>query len=184
MIYPKNLKNKDGEILLKIFLTTSIILAAIIILINKLITPGIPWSIFVCLGIIYIWTTVIYCIKKNTNIAGQVLLQMIIVSLIVISIDITIGFNGWSISIGIPIILIIANITMLILTIISHKKYIRYAIYQLLIVLISLVLFIGLLKSTGVLAIIAIAIAIFNLIISLILSYKDIREALLRKFHM
>ena len=184
MIYPQKLNSKEGEKLIKIFLIFSIIIAVILIVINKLINPEVPWTALANCGIIYIWTTVIYCIKKNTNIADQVLLQMIIVSLIVISIDITIGFNGWSVSIAIPIILIIANITMLILTIISYKKYIRYAIYQILIVLMSLVLFIGFLKGTGVLAIIATATAIFNLIISLILSFKDIKEEIIRKFHM
>lgn len=184
MIYPKKLENKDGEILLKIFLITSIIFAAILILINRLTSPGVPWAAFACCGIIYIWITVIYCIKRNSNIAGHVLLQMIIISAVVLFIDNTIGFNGWSVSIGVPIILIVANITMLILTIISHKKYIRYAIYQLLIVLISLISTGLILKTINVLAIIANVISIVNFIISLILSYKDIKEAIIRKFHM
>lgn len=183
MIYPNKLENKDGEILLKIFLATSIILAIILIVINKLTTPEIPWAEFACCGIIYMWITVIYCIKRNTNIAGHILLQMIIISAIVLFIDNTIGFNGWSVSVAIPIILITANATMLILTIISHKKYIRYAIYQLLIILITLISIGLIFKATSILAIIAMSISGFNLIISLILSYKDIKEAIIRKFH-
>ena len=109
---------------------------------------------------------------------------MIITSAVVLFIDNTIGFNGWSVSIGVPIILIVANTTMLILTIISHRKYIRYALYQLLIVLITL-LSIGLIfKTTSILAIIAFGVSAVNLIVSLILSYKDIKEAIIRKFHM
>ena len=184
MIYPKKLNNKDGEVLLKIFLITSIILAVMLILINRLTSPNVPWSAFACCGIIYTWITVIYSIKRNTNIAGHVLLQMIITSLVVLYIDNTIGFYGWSISIAVPIISITANATMLILTIISHKKYIRYAIYQLLIVLITLVSIGVIFKTTSILSIIAMCISVFNLIISLILSFKDIKEAIIRKFHM
>lgn len=184
MIYPNKLDDKDGEILLKIFLITSIILSAILIVINKLTTPEIPWGAFACCGIIYIWITVIYCIKRNTNIAGHVLLQLIITSAVVLFIDNTIGFYGWSISIGVPIILIVANTTMLILTIISHRKYIRYALYQLLIVLVTLLSMGLIFKTTSILAIIAMTVAIINLIISLILSYKDIKEAIIRQFHM
>ena len=184
MIYPKEIENKDKEILVKIFLVTSVIFAAILVVINKLTTPEIPWATFACCGIIYIWVTVIYCIKRNTNIAGHVLLQMIIISFAVLFLDNTIGFNGWSVSIAIPIILITANSAMLILTIISHKKYIRYAIYQLLIVLITLISIGLILKATSILAIIAMSISAFNLIISLILSFKDIKEAIIRKFHM
>ena len=184
MIYPKKIKNKDGEKLLKIFLITSIILAVILILINRLTNPEVPWSAFACCGIIYTWITVIYCIKRNTNIAGHVLLQMIITSGVVLFVDNTVGFNGWSVSIAIPIILITANVTMLILTIISHKKYIRYAIYQLLIVLITLIVLGAIFKTTSILAIIAMSVSVLNLIISLILSFKDIKEAIIRKFHM
>jgi len=109
---------------------------------------------------------------------------MIITSVVVLFIDKTIGFNGWSVSIAVPIILITANTTMLILTIISHKKYIRYAIYQLLIVLITLIFLEVIFKTTSILAIIAMSISTLNLIISLILSFKDIKEAVIRKFHM
>ena len=73
---------------------------------------------------------------------------------------------------------------MLILTIISHKKYIRYAIYQLLIVLITLISILLIIKNLNVLGIIAITISIANLVISLILSYKDIKDEIIRKFHM
>lgn len=184
MIYPKKLKNKDGEVLLKIFLITSIILAAILILINRSTNPVVPWSASACCGIIYIWITVIYCIKRNTNIAGHVLLQMIITSIVVLFVDNTMGFNGWAVSIAVPIISITANAAMLILTIISHNKYIRYAIYQLLIVLITLISLGLIFKTTSILAIVAISISILNLIISLILSFKDIKEAIIRKFHM
>jgi len=184
MIYPQKLNSKDNEILLKIFLATSIIIGIILIVINKLTTPNIPWAAFANCGIIYIWITVIYSVKRNTNIAGHVLLQMIIMSMLVLYIDDAIGFNGWSVSIAVPIILITANVTMLILTIISHKRYIRYAIYQLLIVLITIILLCIIFKTTSILAIVAMSVSVLNLIISLILSFKDIKEAVIRKFHM
>lgn len=69
-------------------------------------------------------------------------------------------------------------------SLISHKKYIRYAIYQLLIVLITLISLGIIFKITSRLVIIAISISVLNLIISLILSFKDIKEDIIRKFHM
>ena len=138
-------------------------------------------------GIIYIWITVFYSIKKNTNIAGHVLIQAIAISLLTIFIDYKLGFEKWSINIAIPIIIIIANITMLILTIVSYKKYIKYAIYQLIIVLFSMipVILIGEnILENKVLSIVASSISISNLILTLILSAKDVKEAVIRKFHI
>ena len=139
MIYPQKLSSKKGDEVLRILLLTSVLLALILVFINKLTTPQIHWAALANCGIIYTWITVIYAIKKSTNIAGYVLLQTIITGISVLYIDYSLGFIGWSINIAIPIILMIANVTMFVLTIITHKNYIKYAIYQLLIVLISLI---------------------------------------------
>ena len=68
MIYPKKISaNKSGK-LIKILLLSSVILAIILILINKLTTPNVSWAALANGGIIYIWITTIYSIRKNTNI--------------------------------------------------------------------------------------------------------------------
>jgi len=187
MIYPKKLSSKKGQKIINISLIISVILSIMLIVINKVTTPNIHWAALTNCGIIYIWITVLYSIKKSRNIAGHVLLQTIIISLAILYIDKKIGFSGWSINIGVPIVLIIANIAMLILTLISYKKYIRYAICQLLIVLmsiISIVFITNKLIEFQILSIIALIISILNLAITFILCYKDIKEAIIRKFHM
>ena len=187
MIYPKKLSSKKGDLIFKIFLISSVILGIILFIINKLTTPNIPWATLTNAGIIYIWITVFYSINKNTNIAGHVLIQAIAISLLTVFIDYKLGFEKWSINISIPIIIIIANVTMLVLTIVSYKKYIKYAIYQLIIVLFSMVPVILLgenVLENRVLSIIASSISIINLILTLILITKDVKEAIIRKFHI
>ena len=187
MIYPKKLSSKKGDLIFKIFLISSVILGILLFIINKLTTPNIPWATLTNAGIIYIWITVFYSINKNTNIAGHVLIQAIAISLLTVFIDYKLGFEKWSINISIPIIIIIANVTMLVLTIVSYKKYIKYAIYQLIIVLFSMVPVILLgenVLENRVLSIIASSISIINLILTLILSTKDVKEAIIRKFHI
>lgn len=187
MIYPQKLSSKKGEAIFKILLFTSIALGIILVLINKLTTPEIHWAALANCGIIYAWITVIYSIRKGINIAGHVFLQTIAISAVTLYIDDRLGFRGWSINIAVPIILMIANATMLILTIITCKNYIKYAIYQLLIVLISLssmwLIWDNIIKLR-ILCSIAICISIINLLISLILCFKDVKEALVRKLHM
>lgn len=187
MIYPKKINANKTDKLIKIFLLASIILALILWLINKLTSPNVPWAALANSGIIYAWITVIYSIKKNTNIAGHVLIQTLAISLLTLFIDYKLGFKGWSFEIAIPIIIIIANITMLILTIVSYKKYIKYAIYQLIIVIFSMlpILFIEeKIVSNPVLSIIASSISTLNFVLCLILCAKDVKEAIVRKFHM
>ena len=176
MIYPKKISVKNSERILYLCLSISVILAVILIIINRLTTPKLPWAALANCGIIYAWLTAIYCIKKNTNIAGHVVIHTIAISILTFYIDYRLDFKGWSLNIAIPIILIIANATMLILTIISYKKYIKYAIYQLFIVLMSLttiILMTNKLIELQTLSKVAIIISILNLAITLILCYKD-----------
>lgn len=187
MIYPQKLNNKRSEKIVNILLITSILIAIILVVINKITTPNVPWAGIANAGIIYTWITVIYSIRRNTNIASHVLLQMLIISFMLLYIDNRLGAFGWSIYIGIPITLMVANITMLVLAIISYRNYTKYAIYQLIIVFVSIIqlvpTFKGIIKF-GVLNQISIGISLMNLVISLTLSYKDFGKMLACKFHM
>lgn len=187
MIYPKKLNVKNSERILYLSLAISAVVAIVLIIINRLTTPEIPWAALANCGIVYAWITVMYCIKKNTNIAGHVLIQTIAISIATVYIDYRLGFKGWSLDISIPIILIIANATMLMLTVISYKKYIKYAICQLMLVIFSILPIFLMMKNIiglKILGIVSIIISALNLTITLILCYKDVKEVIIRKVHM
>ena len=187
MIYPKKIKAKKSDKIIKILICVSVGIAILLLIINKITTPRIPWAALVNSGIIYAWITVMYSIKRNVNIAGHILLQVIAISMLTAYIDYKLGWKAWSINIAIPIMIMIANITMLVLTIISHKKYIKYAIYQLVIVIFSMlpvVLINEHLIEHKVLSMTASGICFINFIVCLVLCTKDIKEAIIRKFHI
>ena len=105
---------------------------------------------------------------------------------IIVNIKFKIGFRGWSLEMAIPIIIIVANITMLILTIVSYKKYVRYAIYQLIICILSLLPIYFIYKHmvlNMILSYVAIGISILNFILTIILCARDVKEAIIIKFH-
>ncbi len=187
MIYPEKIKAKKSDKIIKILVGCSILIAVILVAINKLTTPEIHWAGIVNAGILYTWIVVIYAIKKNINIAGHVLLQTIAISILVIYMDYKLGNQGWSTNIVVPIIIMIANLTMLVLTIVSHKKYIKYGIYQLIIILFSMLPVIFITEhivQNKTLSIIASGISILNFILCLALCAKDVKEVIVRKFHM
>lgn len=187
MIYPQKIKAKKSDKIIKILISVSIGIALILLLINKLTTPNIPWAALANAGILYSWITVIYSVRKNVNIAGHVLLQTIAISVLTIYIDYKLGMKGWAINIAIPIIIMIANVTMLVLTIVSYKKYIKYAIYQLIIVIFSMLPVVFVTENivqNKTLSVIASGISVLNFIFCLVLCAKDVKEAIIRKFHM
>lgn len=187
MIYPQKLNSKKSNLIVKMGLIFSFTLAILFVILNRIITPQIHWAAIANGTIIYIWLVLYYTIKKNINIAGHVLLHAIAISVLNVYIDYELGFLGWSINISIPIIVIVSNITMLIITIVSHKQFIKYAIYQLFIVFFSIIPVVLLTENithNAVLSITASIISIINLIVSLVWCTKDVKEAITRKVHM
>ena len=186
MIYPEKIKAKKSDKIIKILMSISVAIAIFLVVINKLTTSNIPWAALANGGILYVWIVVMYSIRKNINIAGHVLLQLIALSCLTSYIDYLLGEKGWSVNIAIPIMIMIANLTMLVLTIVSYKKYMKYAIYQLVIVLLSMipvVLVTEHIVQDKILSIIATGISVLNLVLCLSLSAKDLKETLIRKFH-
>lgn len=187
MIYPKKISAKKSEFILKLLFIISVALAVLLVVINKLTTPQMHWAAICNAGILYTWITVIYSINKNINIAGHVMIQTIAISLLSLYIDYALGNKGWALNISIPIIIIIANTTMLILTIISNRRYIKYAIYQLIILLFSTlpILFIyEKIVQDKTLSYIAIVISLANFVITMLLSANDVKDEIVRKFHL
>lgn len=187
MLYPNRIKAKKSKKIVKILLVISAILAVLLVAINKITTPNIYWSGLCIAGIVYTWITVIYAMNKNVNIATHVLVQTVAVSLFLLIIDILFKFSKWSINLGIPIVLIIANVTMLVLTIISHRKYIRYTICQLSLCIISiipLVLLYNHITQQRTLVYISSVISLLNFVVTILLCRKDLKEELKRRFNM
>lgn len=187
MLYPQKINARKTGFIIKIAILISFAIGVLLVIINKFATPNISWAGYCNAGIIYIWVTVLYALNKNINMANHLFIQMLALSALAVYIDLRLGFQAWSINVAIPMIVIIINITMLILSIASYNNYIRYAFIQLLIALASAVpifLVYEQLVNDKTLSIVATSISGVNLLFNLIFHSKDIKEQIIRKFHM
>lgn len=187
MLYPQKINAKKTGFIVKIAILISFAVGILLVLINRFTTPEIKWAGYCNAGIIYVWITVLYSLNKNINIANHLFIQMLAISALCVYIDYRLGFQAWSINLAIPMIVIIINITMLIISIARYSNFIRYAFVQLLIVLVSLVpifLVYEQLVNDKTLSIVATSISGVNLLFSLIFHFKDIRDEVIKKFHM
>ncbi len=187
MLYPKLDNIKRNNIILIASIAISIIVIDILLLINLLVDKTNHWSLLCVAGIIYVYGTIIYSRKRNINIASNVFVQYILVSLLMLAYDYFLGYEGWSINIAIPIVIIIANSTLMILTIVSRKRYMRYAMYHVLTFLFSMgqliILLTGHLENK-VLSIVACGIAGLSLLLTVILCGKAMWLETKKRLHM
>ena len=187
-LYAKINNIRNSHLVIKIMLGISILISLTCIIINICIPGNFFWAFLVIAGIVYTWVTVMYSIKRNINIASNVFMQTILISILTIAIDIIIGYRGWSLDMALPIIISVANITLLLLTIVSTKKYYQYALYQVMTFLISILPFVLLcttnLIKLEIFTILATFIATVTLIFNISLCGKNIKEELIRRLHL
>ena len=187
MIYPKLINVKKTNIVIKILLMVSFIISITSIIINELCNKECKWSFIVIISILYVWITTLYSIRKNVNIAGHVFLQTICISFLVVILDIIIGYKKWSLELAIPIIIGVANTTIFVLTIVSRKRYFKYALYQFYIFVMSLlpaILFFMHVTKNWLSMVICFGIAIITFINTICLCGKDLKIELEKLFHI
>ncbi|MBR0350859.1 MAG: hypothetical protein IJH76_03455 [Clostridia bacterium] len=187
MLYPQKINAKKTDFIIRVAILISYIFGLLLVLINRIATPGIRWAGYCNAGIVYIWITVLYLLRRNVNIASHLFIQMLAISALCVYFDIRMGFQAWSINFAIPLIVIVTNITMLILSIARFRNYARYAFFQVLIVLLSLIpifLVYENMVNDKSFSIFASCLSLFNLIISLIFHFKDMKTELARQFHL
>ena len=188
-LYPKVRNVKKENLAIKIMLIISIIVVAICVIVNLCTSVKYLWCLIVLISVIYSWITVMYSINRNVNIASNVMIQTLAISILTICIDYILGYSGWAINLAIPIIIMAANVTIFVLTIVSVNRYFKYAIYQLIIFILSMIPLVILIFTKGIITvpiftIIASGIALFTFIFSLILCGRSIVEELDRRLHM
>lgn len=93
MLYPKKIRVKKTERILKILILTSLLMGILLVFINRIMTPEIPWAALANAGIIYGWITVLYSLNRNVNIAAHVLIQTLAVSILTFYIDKRLGMK-------------------------------------------------------------------------------------------
>ena len=128
-LYPKIRNVKTGNLAIEIMSIVSIVVSLACTIINLCTSTKYLWCVIVMGGIIYSWITVMYSVNRNVNIASNVVLQIVAISILTLCIDFVIGYRGWAINLAIPIIIMIANVTILVLTLASIRRDYKYAVY-------------------------------------------------------
>ena len=182
MLYPKITNIKRSREIITILKVMSVFLCLMLITINYTFSKNLNWSIIVIISIVYLWYSIIYALDKSVNLASYILFQMTVISILLFVIDYLFGFKQWSLSIGIPIVIMVSIITML-----KYKKYVKYALYEILILLFSIIYNIAISIASNhspLLNIITLWTSITNLSFVLILNYDVIKIEFQKKFHI
>ncbi len=130
-------KNKLFKLLTKIFYLVCFVAELILIFINMLIYNGLWWCVICGGAMIFACFTLTYSTRREDGYLTKILVESILGLLLVILIDITLGYRGWSLSYAIPGGILLVDTAMLVLMLIEFNRWQMYIIYQLFLLVIS-----------------------------------------------
>lgn len=103
---------QEFNLFIRILILISIIVVVASFAINMIFTRDSRWSLLVAAGILCMWISLFFIIRKKNNIAKTILWQVGIISILSVIWDKSIGWIGWSIDYVIPAVCVLAMIVM------------------------------------------------------------------------
>lgn len=175
------------QVILRVFLFISIVLEGVLIWINVATYSGVWWALICGAAISYFWLTIKFCIQNNTNYAAKILVQTIAAMLFTVFVDRVVGYSGWSVNYALPSIVLVAYLAVLILMVVNFMNWQSFILYQIVLMIISVVLLILYLFRVITQPILTYVAALTTGIIflaTIVFGDKKAKNELKRRFHL
>ena len=175
------------KFILKLFVFISIIVEAILILINYLTYNGLKWSLICGAAMVYMCFTLNYSFKHNKSHRNKMIVQAIGAMILAVLIDVVLGYTGWSVDYAIPSAIMLLDGAILVLMFVNFSDWQNYIIVQFGMLVISIVFFIltfvGVVKHP-LLTIIAFGVSVLLLLGTLLFGDKKAINEVTRRFRV
>ena len=174
-------------LLSRIYLFVAILVEALLIYLNVLSDSEMFWSAIPGLAMLYGYLVLRYAILGKSGYKGKIIVLTLIAILMVVAIDFVVGYRGWSVNYALPSAILLVDAGILILMCINRRNWQSYMMWQIFMILCSIVpvilIFTGIVTAQ-LFALIAFACSLFLFLGTLIIGDRRARVELKRRFHV
>lgn len=174
-------------LLSRIYLFVAILVEALLIYLNVLSDSGMFWSAIPGLAMLYGYLVLRYAILGKSGYKGKIIVLTLIAILMVVAIDFVVGYRGWSVNYALPSAILLVDAGILILMCINRRNWQSYMMWQIFMILCSvvpLVLYAVGIVTAPILAVLAFAFSAALFLGTLIIGDRRARTELRRRFHV
>lgn len=174
-------------LLSRIYLFVAILVEALLIYLNVLSDSGMFWSAIPGLAMLYGYLVLRYAILGKSGYKGKIIVLTLIAILMVVAIDLVVGYRGWSVNYALPSAILLVDAGILILMCINRRNWQSYMMWQIFMILCSvvpLVLYAVGIVTAPILAVLAFAFSAALFLGTLIIGDRRARTELRRRFHV
>lgn len=174
-------------LLSRIYLFVAILVEALLIYLNVLSDSEMFWSAIPGLAMLYGYLVLRYAILGKSSYKGKIIVLTLIAILMVVAIDFVVGYRGWSVNYALPSAILLVDAGILILMCINRRNWQSYMMWQIFMILCSvvpLVLYAVGIVTAPILALLAFAFSAALFLGTLIIGDRRARTELRRRFHV
>ena len=174
-------------LLSRIYLFVAILVEALLIYLNVLSDSEMFWSAIPGLAMLYGYLVLRYAILGKSGYKGKIIVLTLIAILMVVAIDFVVGYRGWSVNYALPSAILLVDAGILILMCINRRNWQSYMMWQIFMILCSvvpLVLYAVGIVTAPILALLAFAFSTALFLGTLIIGDRRARTELRRRFHV
>ncbi|WP_010096418.1 DUF6320 domain-containing protein [Ornithinibacillus scapharcae] len=165
----------------------SIVIISTCLLINFLVSPNHLWALYIVGAVIYLYVSINHTVYSFAHTGSKIVGQVISFSIMVILIDITSGFQRWSVNFVIPFLIITATLLITIIILFKRMRWQEYVGFILAMIVMGFLpigLYISGIATTLWACAITSLYALLTLIGMLTFSNKTFKEEFVRRFHI
>ena len=174
-------------LLSRIYLFVAILVEALLIYLNVLSDSEMFWSAIPGLAMLYGYLVLRYAILGKSGYKGKIIVLTLIAILMVVAIYFVVGYRGWSVNYALPSAILLVDAGILILMCINRRNWQSYMMWQIFMILCSvvpLVLYAVGIVTAPILALLAFAFSAALFLGTLIIGDRRARTELRRRFHV
>lgn len=171
----------------RIYLFCMILAEVLLVYLNVVLESQTWWCAITGFSMFYGYLLLRFAILGKSGYMSKMVVLIINAILLLVAIDVVLGYQGWSINYALPAGIILMDLGIGVLMIINHRNWQSYMMHQLFMVLcslLSLVLYLMGLLTEQLLVLIALAASVFLFLGTLIIGDRRARVELKRRFHI
>lgn len=171
----------------RIYLFCAILAEAALFCVNLLTESQIWWSAITGLAFLYFYMVLRYAILGKSGYKSKVTVLVILSILIAVVIDFVLGYRGWSVDYVLPVGILVVDAVVLICMIGNRRNWQSYMMWQILMILCSLIpmgLYIKELEQNPYMAFLSLAVSVTIFLGTIIIGDRRARMELVRRFHI
>ena len=126
-------------LLSRIYLFVAILVEALLIYLNVLSDSEMFWSAIPGLAMLYGYLVLRYAILGKSGYKGKIIVLTLIAILMVVAIDFVVGYRGWSVNYALPSAILLVDAGILVLMCINRRNWQSYMMWQIFMILCSVV---------------------------------------------